>query len=358
MCVEQLELEIPSASEMNTCWFDFPAEPKRIMDEIDDSDVLQRGQDISLGFLRLVKQKELGFTVSKNCQANRSLLYAMQRVLVGETPITQVLQYVYIQGQGWTRAKDIGEHIAFYSLVQLIRSASNTRYTEPRLPYTAFNRVIFRENVLFEAIKEMDTLGPDYAGVEQIVRELKEVVGIYYQKYDRLLYKVIKSNIPQAWEIHDIADELRHVLFNAAYRYAPEVGVGFTYHATLWIKAAIFDLIGKRCRTNEIFCSDSNGDVYEKSLHVVGNEKNTGEDIESSELSTELRLALSEQLSERELDIVSRRFGLNGNAETYVEIAFRYGISSERARQITNSAISKVANSDSSMGLKDYLMQG
>lgn len=355
MLAEQLKLQIPSAREMKLCWFEIPAETESVLEEIDNSPLLQRGQDISLGYVRLMRQRSLGMFLSKNIPANRSLLSALQSVLLGERAITQVIQYVYVQGYGWTRAKDAGEHVASYSLIQLVRSAFNARHREARIPYSAFSRVIFRENVLFEAFNLLDRSHEEYQEALRAVEGLKNVVKIYYQKYDRLLYKVIKTVMPYPNEIKDLADELRHVLFNAAYRYAPEVGVGFTYHATLWIRAALYDLINKRCRNDELFCSTSCDDVYEKSLNVTDAGNNSCEHIESDELQNELSEILRSILSDREFDIVCRRFGLIGKPQTFVEIAKIYSVSNERARQIFNAAIKKVSNSDMVEILKHYL---
>ena len=66
------------------------------------------------------------------------------------------------------------------------------------------------------------------------------------------------------------------------------------------------------------------------------------------------------QLSPKERDVLIMRYGLNddGNRKTLEEIGSRYGVSSERIRQIENRAISKLKklckNHNLTIGLKNY----
>ena len=72
-------------------------------------------------------------------------------------------------------------------------------------------------------------------------------------------------------------------------------------------------------------------------------------DIETEVLerleAAELREKMSSLLRLREKDVLERRYGFCGEAETLREIADDYGVTPERVRQIEQSAIQKLRKS-------------
>ena len=65
------------------------------------------------------------------------------------------------------------------------------------------------------------------------------------------------------------------------------------------------------------------------------------EDVIDAVAGTQLRALLS-RLTERERDVITARFGFDGEAEKLVEIGERIGISTERVRQIEERALAKL----------------
>ncbi len=78
--------------------------------------------------------------------------------------------------------------------------------------------------------------------------------------------------------------------------------------------------------------------------------------IIDKELSIIIEKSFSECLSEREIDVIQGRFGLNGKNEMTLEhLAKEYGVSRQRIKQIEQKSLKKLKNNDNKFGLKDYL---
>ena len=72
-------------------------------------------------------------------------------------------------------------------------------------------------------------------------------------------------------------------------------------------------------------------------------------------INDEVRDSLNE-LSERERDILKMRFGIDYHDDHKLEqIADKYGLSRERIRQIEKDALTKIAGSDRSEVLREFL---
>ena len=78
------------------------------------------------------------------------------------------------------------------------------------------------------------------------------------------------------------------------------------------------------------------GDLLEDPLSAAAYE-----DVIDAVAGTQLRALLS-RLTERERDVITARFGFDGEAEKLVEIGERMGISTERVRQIEERALAKL----------------
>lgn len=79
--------------------------------------------------------------------------------------------------------------------------------------------------------------------------------------------------------------------------------------------------------------------------------------IFNKELSSLIEKAFANTLSDRETEIIKKRFGLTEDGEvlTLEDIATQYGLTRERVRQIEKKAINKLKFRDKNIGLKDYL---
>lgn len=92
-------------------------------------------------------------------------------------------------------------------------------------------------------------------------------------------------------------------------------------------------------------------------LDVLENEQEKTPDsgLMFDSLRNEIKQALS-TLSQREADVLSYYFGLNGeNAMTLEEIGLKFNLTRERVRQIKEKATRKLRHSSRSNALKDYL---
>jgi RNA polymerase sigma factor (sigma-70 family) len=78
------------------------------------------------------------------------------------------------------------------------------------------------------------------------------------------------------------------------------------------------------------------GDLLEDPLSAAAYE-----DVIDAVAGSQLRALLS-RLTERERDVVTARFGFDGDAEKLVEIGERLGVSAERVRQIEERALAKL----------------
>ena len=126
-------------------------------------------------------------------------------------------------------------------------------------------------------------------------------------------------------------------LMTAAMRYDPSKGCKFITYAVYWIKSYIAKCIDDNLKENS-----TKIDVYD-SLREKKSEINNEETI-LSDVSAKVAVKdLTSCLKEREMEMLSMYFGLNGEQESsYKEIGERFGVTSECARQTVNASIAKM----------------
>ncbi|MBP9093183.1 RNA polymerase sigma factor RpoD/SigA [bacterium] len=216
--------------------------------------------------------------------------------------------------------------------------------------------------------------------------------------------KYIRSNIP----LEDLVQEGNLGLFKALEKFEIERGFRFATYAQWWVRQSINDYLkanGRDVRIpanrvnqiglmNQVIAKLSRGghlpsDVevareMRVSMKFVGEltqyarepisintpifdgEGEFGDQIEDeaagpeetllgNNLAEKLSCALG-KLNERERDIVTRRFGLDGNEPDTLEIlANKYSLTRERVRQIEVAGLKKLAEGDSGRMLKTLL---
>lgn len=92
-------------------------------------------------------------------------------------------------------------------------------------------------------------------------------------------------------------------------------------------------------------------------IDFVENDDNTFNIIEKDELKRELNNIIDTKLTEKEADVIRKRFGMNtDHCMTLEEIGNQYNVTRERIRQIEGNAIRKLRNPRIMFILQDYLV--
>ncbi len=126
-------------------------------------------------------------------------------------------------------------------------------------------------------------------------------------------------------------------LMTAAMRYDPSKGCKLITYAVYWIKS----YIAKRIEDNTKEAS-ATSDVYD-SLREKKSDIDNEETVLSDVSAKTAVKDLTSCLKEREMEMLSMCFGLNGKQESsYKEIGERFGVTSECARQTVNASIAKM----------------
>ena len=126
-------------------------------------------------------------------------------------------------------------------------------------------------------------------------------------------------------------------LMTAAMRYDPSKGCKFITYAVYWIKSYI-----AKCIEDNVKEASSTSDVYDSLREKKSDIDN--EELVLGDISTKVAVKdLTSCLKEREMEMLSMYFGLNGEEESsYKEIGERFGVTSECARQTVNASITKM----------------
>lgn len=130
----------------------------------------------------------------------------------------------------------------------------------------------------------------------------------------------------------DMFDELfsegYHVLFHAIDRFDLSFDTKFSTYATWWLRQSMSKYLG--IKTGNGIASDF--DLEERESECP---------LEAKEAVSSVRDCLS-LLTERECDIIKRRFGIDCESETLDQIGGDYCLSKERIRQIEARAMEKL----------------
>lgn len=97
------------------------------------------------------------------------------------------------------------------------------------------------------------------------------------------------------------------------------------------------------------------GDSTMQDVLVVPNTAPTDGGLEHESLHNDVVNVLNQTLRDRDSEILSMLFGLNGNTYSYNEVATCFDITSERVRQIKERALIKLRKSPNCRQLKAYL---
>ena len=213
----------------------------------------------------------------------------------------------------------------------------------------------------------------------------------------RFVISVAKQYQNKGLPLVDLIQEGCLGIAEAAKRYDETKGFKFISYAVWWIRQAITRAISEQCRTvripmNQILCLGKVNkatekleqelsrtpsteelseeiDISSEKINIAissntrslsldtpfkdeetgclldilpnGNSSNTDESLVSSNTTSEL-VSILDKLPDRERDIIMMSFGIKMEQLTLEEIATRFGIGSERVRQIQNEALKKL----------------
>lgn len=214
----------------------------------------------------------------------------------------------------------------------------------------------------------------------------------------RFVISVAKQYQNKGLALVDLIQEGNLGLLEASRKFDETRGFRFISYAVWWIRQAIIKALSDQCRTirvpsNQIVCINKINKAIEKFEQQHGRKPSTGEleeltnidydkicltmsamnrsvslespikdedasclldiipndgvstdtEVSKNDLSNEIERILS-KLSYRDRDILRMSFGIGMNPMTNEEIARRFGIGSERVRQIQHSALKHIRN--------------
>ena len=226
------------------------------------------------------------------------------------------------------------------------------------------------EQMDFDSLnKYLDEIGREQLLTEEQERELSERIG---QGDMKAVSKLVEANLRfvvkiaseykgRGLQFDDLISEGNVGLMNAAMKFDASRGIRFVNYAVRLVRQQIEreierqtslykvprDVASKKAEKLSARALSVDAPLGGRSnmslLSVLVNQDSPQADgrVFSESVETAVELALR-SLSERELLVVSRFFGLEGSHETMAEIAEDMGLKRERVRQIRNHAIRRL----------------
>jgi RNA polymerase sigma factor (sigma-70 family) len=312
---------------------------------------LSEGEDINLGFAKIMELREIGHHLADNDKANFMLFSFLEDVFTKRKRIEEVLEYIDIPGYGFCRTKGPGKEFAL-SAIRNIVSASYKKLKVNSIPPKLLRGMIFRENILHDTFELVDCSLPEYAPIKQAMTNLNKIIEIFYNSYQPLVYKIISKYIFDKTLVEDLFSDFRQILIKAVYRYAPEFNVSFLNYATKWIKSEIF----KYFKNNKEKYSKTVSYLNEENFDIVSNVESLDPNPEEELMLKDCNKILLQSLSildERERNVVVLYYGLNTEQLNFKDIGNLLDITGERVRQINKSALRKLGLSANINTLKE-----
>ena len=164
----------------------------------------------------------------------------------------------------------------------------------------------------------------------------------------RLVAHIVKKYYAQTEDVEDLISIGTVGLIKGVNTYRAEKGVKLSSYASRCIENEILmSFRGKRKSAGDVSLSDAL-DVEEEGgalsiLDVLCDEEDMTERIERNELCDQLKRAVKTALSEREKEIITLRYGLNGREPlTQRQAAERFSISRSYVSRIEKRAVEKL----------------
>ena len=200
------------------------------------------------------------------------------------------------------------------------------------------------------------TAEEEQAYLERCAQGDLDARNVLVERNLRLVAHIIKKYYTQTEEQEDLISIGTIGLIKAVNTFKPDRGIRLATYASRCIENEILMYFrARRKLQGEVSLSDAietDGDGGDLSIgDVVGRNDTLLEDLQDKDDRALLRRLVAERLTEREADIIRRRYGLEGHPpQTQRQVATAYNISRSYVSRIEKKALGKLEQA-----LREYL---
>lgn len=200
------------------------------------------------------------------------------------------------------------------------------------------------------------TAEEEQAYLERCAQGDLDARNVLVERNLRLVAHIIKKYYTQTEEQEDLISIGTIGLIKAVNTFKPDRGIRLATYASRCIENEILMYFrARRKLQGEVSLSDAietDGDGGDLSIgDVVGRNDTLLEDLQDKDDRALLRRLVAERLTEREADIIRRRYGLEGHLpQTQRQVAAAYNISRSYVSRIEKKALGKLEQA-----LREYL---
>lgn len=200
------------------------------------------------------------------------------------------------------------------------------------------------------------TAEEEQAYLERCAQGDLDARNVLVERNLRLVAHIIKKYYTQTEEQEDLISIGTIGLIKAVNTFKPDRGIRLATYASRCIENEILMYFrARRKLQGEVSLSDAietDGDGGDLSIgDVVGRNDTMLEDLQDKDDRALLRRLVAERLTEREADIIRRRYGLEGHPpQTQRQVAAAYNISRSYVSRIEKKALGKLEQA-----LREYL---
>ena len=200
------------------------------------------------------------------------------------------------------------------------------------------------------------TAEEEQAYLERCAQGDLDARNVLVERNLRLVAHIIKKYYTQTEEQEDLISIGTIGLIKAVNTFKPDRGIRLATYASRCIENEILMYFrARRKLQGEVSLSDAietDGDGGDLSIgDVVGRNDTLLEDLQDKDDHALLRRLVAERLTEREADIIRRRYGLEGHPpQTQWQVAAAYDISRSYVSRIEKKALGKLEQA-----LREYL---